>query len=177
MAVFHSLKYSAILALAANNACVPGDLYYACDDHNLYICATDGSVAPAAGIIMSGGITGEPGPAGAASTVPGPQGEIGPQGPDGEGASSNLTIQSGNYSTVADDGTVLCTGAVAQTITLLSTGISAGQKFTVTALSTATATVTVVSENAETIENEDSTELYCGDSADFCWTGSNWVVQ
>src|SRR5271163_3232616 len=116
MAVFHSLKYSAILALAAKNACVPGDLYYACDDQNLYICATDGSVAPAAGIIMSGGITGEPGPAGPASTVPGPQG---PQGPAGEGASSNLTIQSGNYQTVANDGTVLCTGAIAQTITLL----------------------------------------------------------
>jgi hypothetical protein len=176
MAVFHSLSYAQILGLAQRvpSGIVPGDCYFANDQASLYVAATDGSLVPFTSIIMSGNITGEPGPAGPESTVPGPQG---PQGPAGEGASSNLTIQSGNYQTVADDGTVLCTGAVAQTITLLSTGISAGQKFTVTVLSTATATVTAVSQNGETIENEDSAELYCGDSADFCWTGTNWIVQ
>jgi hypothetical protein len=173
MAVFHSLAYNAILSLAQRvpSGIVPGDCYFANDRAELFVAATDGALVPFSSIIMSGNITGEPGPVGPASTVPGPQ------GPAGESASSNLTIQNGNYQTVADDGTVLCTGSVAQTITLLSTGISAGQKFTVTVLSTATATVAVASQNGEAIENEDSAELYCGDSADFCWTGSNWVVQ
>jgi hypothetical protein len=60
---------------------------------------------------------------------------------------------------------------------LLSTGISAGQSFTVTVLGTATATVTVVSQHGETIENESSAELFAGDSMDFVWTGANFVVQ
>jgi hypothetical protein len=166
MAVFHSLAYNAILSLAQRvpSGIVPGDCYFANDRAELFVAATDGALVPFTSIIMSGNITGAPGP-------------TGPQGPAGESASSNLAIQSGNYQTLATDGTVLCTGAVAQTITLLATGIFAGQKFTVTVLSTATATVTVASQNAETIENEDSADLYAGDSADFCWTGSDWVIQ
>jgi hypothetical protein len=164
---FHSLKYSAILALAQRvpSGIVSGDCYFSCDTLQLFVAATDGALVPFSSIIMSGNITGEPGPAG-------------PQGPAGEGASSNLTFQSGNYQTVADDGTVLCTGAVAQTITLLATGISDGQKFTVTVLSTAIATVSVVSQNGETVEDDaEGAALYAGDSMDFVWTGSDWVVQ
>jgi hypothetical protein len=177
MATFHSLSYAQIQGLAQRvpTGIVAGDLYFDNVGLQLFLAATDGALVPATNIIMSGNITGTPGPAGAASTVPGPQG---PHGPAGEGATSNLTIQSANYSTLATDNTVLCTGAVPQTITLLATGISAGQKFTVTVLSTAVATVSVVSQHGETIEGDTGgAALYAGDSADFVWTGANWILQ
>jgi hypothetical protein len=191
MATFHSLKLSAILGLAANNACISGDIYYSTDTMEVFIAATDGSVAPLAGILMSGGITGTQGPSGAqgqtgnvgptgatgAQGEQGIQGEIGPQGPAGEGSSNNLTIQSGNYQTLLTDNCVLCPGTVAQQIMLRTAGITAGQIFTVTVLSTATAVVTVVSQSGELIENESSAELYAGDSIDFCWSGTYWVAQ
>ena len=118
------------------------------------------------------GATGETGATGPA----GPQGPQGPAG--GGGGSTNLTIQTGDYQTVATDGTVVCPGTSTQTITLLTDGIVAGQVFTVTVLITATNPVSVVSQHGETIEGDDEGAiLYAAQSCDFVWTGSDWLVQ
>jgi hypothetical protein len=177
MSVFHSLSYAQIQGLAQRvpTGIVAGDCYFANDTLQLFIAATDGSLVPFTNIILSGNITGEPGPAGAASTVPGPQGPVGPAGPSSEG---NFSIQSGDYQTLATDGTVLCTGAVAQMITLLTDGISAGQVFTVTVLITATAQILVTSQHGEQIQAQsEPVALYNGDSLSFCWNGSGWILQ
>jgi hypothetical protein len=174
MAVFHSMTKNAIMATAAAGQTVSGDLYFATDFSELYIAATDGSVAPVAGILMQGGITGEPGPAGPASTVPGPQGPIGPAG---AGSTNNVAVESGDYTAPTTVNTILCTGAVIQNITLTTDGLTVGQIYTVTVLITAKQ-VNVVAQHGEAIEGDTGGAiLFRGDSAGFMWTGSGFVIQ
>lgn len=194
MSVFHSLSYRSLQGLVTVGGVVAGDLYYANDTQQLYIACTDGSIAPTTSIIMSGsivgtpgaegvtGATGQQGPAGAngstgATGATGATGPTGPQGPAGAGATSNFTAQPGNYTSAITDNTIFANGTVNQTITLTTTGLTAGQVITVSVVVTQTAVVTVQSQNGETIEGEGSAALYGGDSLDLCWTGSSWIVQ
>jgi hypothetical protein len=159
------------MALAAASQTISGDLYYSTDTQEVFIAATDGSVAPVAGILMQGGITGQPGLAGAT----GPQGPQGPVGPAGSGTSS-VAFENGDYTTLSTDDTMLCGGSVVQNITLLTDGIPVGKVYTVTLLVTANK-ANIVSQHGELIMGESSALLYEGDSADFLWDGTGWVIQ
>jgi|SRR5271155_126291 len=66
MSVFHSLPYAAILGLAQRvpSGIVPGDVYFSVDTLQLMVAATDSSLVPFNNLIMSGNITGTPGPCG-----------------------------------------------------------------------------------------------------------------
>ena len=66
MALFHSLPKS---QFPASGGAVPGDLYYAVDTAELFVCA-EGFLFPVAGILSGGMQLGPPGPQG----PPGPPG-------------------------------------------------------------------------------------------------------
>jgi hypothetical protein len=66
MAQFISAPLRTILAMAQASQIVPGNIYYSNDQNpgQSFIAATDGSLVPMSSIILSGNITGTPGPAG-----------------------------------------------------------------------------------------------------------------
>jgi hypothetical protein len=68
MAQFISAPLQRILAMANAGQIVAGNIYYANDQQppQTFISATDGSLIPMSSIILSGNITGEPGPQGPA---------------------------------------------------------------------------------------------------------------
>jgi hypothetical protein len=78
MAQFLSMPRAALNALVTANQIIPGNIYYVNTDNpgSVYIAATDGALVPLENIILSGNITG----------TPGPQGPQGPAGADGQTA-------------------------------------------------------------------------------------------
>lgn len=87
MALFHSLRLSTLLAMAAAGQIVAGDIYYANDQNpgQTFIAAVGGSLVPLSSIVLQGNIqadSGETGPQGPKGD-PGTQGPPGPQGPQG----------------------------------------------------------------------------------------------
>ena len=82
MAIFHSMPFDQF----PSNP-VPGDIYYDTTHLKSYIAATDGSLVPMDGIILSGSIKGQVGAQGIQGPA-GEQGNDGPQGPQGERGST-----------------------------------------------------------------------------------------
>lgn len=193
MAQFHSLSYNQLQGLVNAGGVVAGDLYYANDRQQLFVAVSDGSIFPTS-MILTGNIVGTPGAEGA-SGAQGPQGSTGatgldgatgatgatgptgPQGPAGAGATSNFTVQPGDYTSSIEDNTIFCNGTGDQQITLTTTGITAGKVYTVSVVVTQTGTITVISQNGEQIEGEADAALFGGDSIDLAWTGTNWILQ
>jgi len=178
----------------------PGDIVFANDTKETFVLATDGHVVPMSGIVLSGSIVGEAGaegstgPAGeqgndgpqgspgqqgpTGSTGPagvaGPQGAVGPQGPAGSG-SGQLVFKSTavDYTTLATDSDIEATAAC--TITLTTSGLTPGKLYRVKN-SSASGVVTVIGQ-ASLIEGQGSASLYGGDSGDFVFNGTNFLVQ
>jgi hypothetical protein len=73
MPEFISAPLNRIRAMATAGQVIAGNVYFANDVQQTFICATDGSLVPMSSIILSGNITGTPGPAG-------PQGPAGADG-------------------------------------------------------------------------------------------------
>jgi len=140
---------------------VPGDIWFAQDTTEVFFVLASNVLVNINGLLSGTGAVG-------------PKGDTGAQGPVGPAYVPSVVEKTGDYTTSVDDDIVLANFSAPHTITLITSGIPAGKKYTVTVIGAAKATVV---PQSGPINGESDAVLFEGDSLDLLWDGANFFVQ
>ncbi|SRR6266851_2472742 len=111
MAQFHSSVQRFIDPLITGGGVI-GDVYFATDTHNLYLCLGTGGLALLDSLLSTGYAQGNPGPQGPQGPVgaTGAQGSSGPAGPKGDTGAAGANGAAGPQGPKGDSGTQITDG-------------------------------------------------------------------